>query len=359
MLNPKRLSLARKRRGLTKVRLAELSGLTTRSLTAYESGKTEPTDENVRTLAKQLRFPVPFFQMDDPPQPDPTGVSFRALSRLKASNRDAALAAGALAVELSNWIESRFDLPAVSVPDLRDLPPEGAAEGVRSVWGLGQKPIKNVIHLLEAWGCRVFSLSEGCRELDAFCFWDDDRPFVLLNGMKSTERGRMDAAHELGHLVMHRHEKLSARQVETEAKSFAGSFLMPEGDVLAHASRTPTVAAVLRDKGRWGASAMGYARRLFDLGLATEWHYRRLCVRLSSLGFRSEEVGSTLPRESSQLLGKVFSMLREGGVRRSHIADSIGLRKADLDGLIFGLVPTAIDGGGETSPATRGHLSLV
>jgi Zn-dependent peptidase ImmA (M78 family)/transcriptional regulator with XRE-family HTH domain len=358
VFNPKRLTLARERRGLTKLQLAQKVGCTARSITAYESDRTKPSDETTRALSLALRVPETFFAMDDPPRPDPLSVSFRSLSRLKSSSRDAAIAAGSFAVELSNWIEGRFDLPPVRVPDFRELNAEDAASGVRAAWGLGQKPIKNMVHLLEAWGCRVFSLAEGCHELDAFCFWDDGRPFVLLNGMKSAEKARMDAAHELAHLVMHRHEKLADRQVEAEAKRFAGCFLVPQDGLLAYGSRSATVRSVLRDKERWGASAMAYARRLSDVGLATEWQHRQLCIKLSTMGFRSDEVGSDRPRETSQLLGKVFSLLRESGQSRSRVAESIGLYKHDLDGLVFGLIPTAIEGGGETSPAS-GRLSLV
>lgn len=50
-------------------------------------------------------------------------------------------------------------------------------------------------------GIRVFSLAEEGREADAFCTWHDSKPFVFLNRMKSAERCRFDAAHELGHLV--------------------------------------------------------------------------------------------------------------------------------------------------------------
>jgi hypothetical protein len=59
--------------------------------------------------------------------------------------------------------------------------------------------------LLEARGIRVFSLTEPCFELNAFSHWVAVTPFVFLNTMKTAESSRFDAAHELGHLVLHRH----------------------------------------------------------------------------------------------------------------------------------------------------------
>ncbi len=43
MLTPSRLAIARKRHGLTLTRLADLTGLSTRSLSLYENGHQEPT----------------------------------------------------------------------------------------------------------------------------------------------------------------------------------------------------------------------------------------------------------------------------------------------------------------------------
>lgn len=55
-------------------------------------------------------------------------------------------------------------------------------------------------------------------EIDAFSLWRDDRPYIFLNTSKSAERSRFDAAHELGHLVLHRQgtpraDKLRKRQM--------------------------------------------------------------------------------------------------------------------------------------------------
>jgi len=51
----------------------------------------------------------------------------------------------------------------------------------------------------------VCSLAEQCREVDAFSLWRHGSPFVFLNTQKTPEHSRFDVAHELGHLVLHRH----------------------------------------------------------------------------------------------------------------------------------------------------------
>jgi Zn-dependent peptidase ImmA (M78 family) len=110
--------------------------------------------------------------------------------------------------------------------------PAGAARTLRQYWTIGEKPIGSMIKLLETKGIRVFSLSENTRNVDAFSCWRNGEPYVFLNKFKSTEHSRFDAAHELAHLVLHKHGGPSqGRSAESEAHAFASSFLMPRDDV--------------------------------------------------------------------------------------------------------------------------------
>jgi len=54
MLTPSRLVIARKRRSLTLTRLAQLTGLSTRSISLYENGHQQPSDETLLQLAEVL-----------------------------------------------------------------------------------------------------------------------------------------------------------------------------------------------------------------------------------------------------------------------------------------------------------------
>ena len=236
MFNPKRLSLARQRRGLTKKRLAELIGLSARAITGYEVGQNKPSESTLLKISGSLRFPIDFFALDDPALLSIEDISFRALSRMTAGQRDSAVAAGSLAVELAAWIDERFHLPKPAIPDFRQSGGAGPAMAARASWGLGEKPIRNMVHLLEAHGVRVFSLVEDCDEVDAFSVWTNGVPFVFLNTRKTAERSRWDAAHELGHLILHRHTHYS-RQLEIEANEFATNFLMPQSGFIARESR--------------------------------------------------------------------------------------------------------------------------
>jgi transcriptional regulator with XRE-family HTH domain len=180
VFNPNRLVLARKRRGKTQLVLAKDVSLTTRMISAYEAGAYTPSDDNLARLAAVLRFPQSFFDAEDAPQISVDGSSFRSLKSMTAAQRESALAAGTLAVEISRWMDERFDLPEPNVPSMRGYDPETAAEALRAGWEIGEKPIDNVVRLLEFHGVRVFSLPIDSASVDAFSVWHDATPFVFL-----------------------------------------------------------------------------------------------------------------------------------------------------------------------------------
>lgn len=362
MFNPSRLTLARQRRGMTKTRLAAEANLTVRSVSAYEAGDMVPSETTVADLGRTLCFPTQFFAAASLETPSPESASFRALSSMTAGQRDSALGAGALAIELSEWLDAQFNLPESTLPDLRGHSPEAAAEAIRAAWALGERPIKNVVHLLEAQGVRVFSLVEECNQVDAFSLWRKGTPYVFLNTMKSAERSRFDASHELGHLVLHRHGAPQGREAEQEADAFASAFLMPRGSVIAAAPRLPTLDFLVKLKRNWNVSVAALAHRLHAVKLLSDWHYRSLCIEIAQRGYKRTEPNS-VPRETSQLLQKVFQSLRNDGVTKPAIAKQLHINSTELDSLVFGLVVTQVPGGGEPSghgtPRRRGHLRLV
>src|ERR1700736_195952 len=264
MFNPRRLSLARKSRLFSARALAEKTGLAVDTISRLENGANSPDETTVTKLAQALGFPEAFFFDQDPEEIDTGAVSFRSFSKMSARERDAATSAGSLGLQLSVWVDRRFTLPKPNLLDLSyEADPEAASHSMRQFWGIGEKPIGNLMGLLETNGVRLFSLSENTASVNAFSFWRDDKPYVFLNNFKTAESSIFDAAHELGHLVMHKHgDPKETRSAEREANSFASAFLMPANDVKARVPRRVTVDVVLKAKMRWRVSAMAMAYRL-------------------------------------------------------------------------------------------------
>lgn len=359
--NPSRLVAARQRAQLTKRELAAKAGVTERSLTLYESGR-QPAPETLGKLCSALGLEHEYFFGQDICPPSADDASFRSFSRMSGAQRDAALAAGAYAFAFAAWIDRHFTLPRVSVPDLTGADPEAAADVIRTEWDLGVLPIKNMVHLLESRGVRVFSLVEDTRQVNAFSSWyRGTTPFVFLNTVKSPESSRFDAAHELGHLVLHRNGDPKGKEVEGQANAFAAALLMPKAEMLAVASRCQTVPDILRIKKRWNVSAMATVYRLNKVGALTEWHYRSLCIELSKQGFRSHEQDSA-ERETSLVLKKVFDALKVQGKSLRDIAGDLRLPIEELRQLVFGLMRISsvpIVNKPQKTPPRRGHLRIV
>lgn len=357
--SPTRFTVARKRRQLTLSQLSDESGVSRQTLSAYANGTKEPTRTTLTGLAGVLGVTPEFLTGPDLDEMPEATVSFRARSKLTAKQRDGALGTGSIAVLISDWIEERFNLPQPAVPTLPKLAPEQAAEVVRARWGLGQKPIDNVVHLLESKGIRVFSLASACRDVDAFSIYRRGTPFVWLNTTKSGERGRFDAAHELGHLVLHSEEREPSGLIqEEEANRFAAEFLMPRSSVVAARLNHANVSKILASKRHWNVSAMALTHRIHELCLSTEWEYRQACVQLSRMGYRSGEPDGSV-RESSQVLQKVFQAVREEFGSPNIVASAIGISPAELGDHIFGLVPIGLVGGALRSEPARPPLHLV
>lgn len=333
--NPMRLGIARKRRLLNKTGFAQIAGVALHTVVRCEKGETEPTQEHLDTFARVLRFPVEFFSGDDLDEPE--SASFRSQTTMSAAIRDASLAAGALGFLVSDWVEERFSLPPIHVPDLHLYEPEEAARVLRAEWQLGERPISNMLHLLESKGVRVFSLAENTTKVNAYSIWRKERPYVFLNNYKSAESSRYDAAHELGHLAMHQDGGSTARAAEDQANRFASSFLMPRGDVIAVLPRVSYLDQIIRAKSRWRVSVAALTYRLHKLGAISDWKYRDLCIEISTRRYHREEP-YPIERERSVVWEKVLRALWAEKTTQAHIARDLRLPEEEINGLIFGVV---------------------
>lgn len=354
-----RLRLAREVAGLSKKALADKLGLAPSTITGYEDGSISPL-ENLGAVSEALGMPglESFFLQSEVPEISDGAISFRSRRSMLKGTRNKAIAVSQLAAfVLGPFIETRFVLPEPNIPE--DIPhsPEGAAIALRNYWKLGKGPISNMVHLLEANGIFVFFLNADSKSVDAFNYTAGSRPFVFLNTFKpSGERGRFDAAHELGHLVLHRdvdHEKMDSKEIEAEANDFASAFLMPAEQFRMECPRSQNLEAFLRIKPRWGVSVQAMTRRARDLGLLTQWHYESMFKHMSSKGWRSGAEAGQLPREDSSLHFQVLNHLTDAGLTIGDVARLLHLTANQL----IELMPSAA--AFRDSGMRKGFLKLI
>ncbi len=363
-INPTRLKLARTRRQMTIKLLSEKVGLTSKMVSMYEKEFCDhtPKSETLSAFSQALNYPISFLTNEKEVEELSTdSVSFRSLKSMKASQEHAAIGAGKIGLLLNEYLNKKFpQLPKPNLLDLRTVNPEAASEAIREHWELGQKSIHNMVHLLEKQGIRVFSLAENTQSVDAFSFWKDDTPFIFLNTQKSGERSRFDAAHELGHLILHKHGTPQGRDLEAEADSFAANFLMPKTTVLSYKNSFLSIQDIIDLKINWKVSAMALIVQLKNSGAITEWQHRNLIIEASKLGLRKKEING-IESERSGLIKILLDRLHiKEGLTLKDIAETLQLPLEEVTNLIFMMgVVTSKESNSTPSKSSTPFLKLV
>lgn len=350
--------IARKRQKLTAKAFAEKIGVSTAQLSKIETGKSPISDEILAKAAQKLGVSTTFLCAGELEELPKEAATFRSLARMTAASAASATAAASYAFELSDWLDRNYNLPSADIPNFSALDdPEKAARELRAYWGIGERPITDVIRLIESKGVRVFALSEADYSVDAYSCWRHDRPYVLLNTIKSGEHTVFDTAHELGHLVLHRHgSSHDSKNAEYEANAFASAFLMPERDVRAEVPRVLAISQLIEKKHRWRVSLAALVYRLRKLEKLTEARYRGLYIEMGKRGYRKDEP-SPMQTLRSSLWEKVLSDQWQQRRTLSDLAKDVDLPEHEVSTLVFRLGEVASFEKIETKVGS--HLRLV
>jgi Zn-dependent peptidase ImmA (M78 family) len=147
-----------------------------------------------------------------------------------------------------------------------------------------------VVGLLEGHGILVLRLPLDEADVDAFSLPFPDRPVVVLGANKKDRaRSRFDAAHELGHLVMHGESVWGVKEVEIQAHKFAAEFLMPAADIRPELPAKADWATLFALKQRWHVSIAALLMRAKDLEVMAPPAYTTAMKGISARGWRRSE----------------------------------------------------------------------
>ncbi|MCJ0894425.1 ImmA/IrrE family metallo-endopeptidase [Rhodococcus sp. ARC_M5] len=239
-----------------------------------------------------------------------------------------------------------------------------AARLLRGMWGLGTKPLPNLVQLCESRGVRVYSLPPFADAVDAYSVWRGTYPYVFLARRKTPERIRFDLAHELGHLVLHSAESEETTAQEREADAFASEFLMPAASILEYLRQNPSVDDVIETRSQFKVSAMALAFAAHRAGRMSEWAYRHCCIELSQRGFRKDEPGGMPTYEISRVFTQILDRYRSSSITARTIANDLHLPISDVHALTFGVElrtaqETEVLSDSEREVPTERHLRVV
>lgn len=318
--DPERLRLARQLGKLTKTKVADDVGVSGSLITQYEkSGGTRPTPATIGKLALALGVDAEFF-MKERPLPRPGEAHFRSLRSSSKAERAQALAGAFLLWDMLEVFQQHLRLPDVAVPRIavdegsgRDEI-EAAAAAVRQEWDLPEGPVGHVVRHLEQHGIIVTRLMFDTHRLDAFSVELDDRPFVILGDDKGdAARSRLDAAHELGHLVMHDEMEPGDGMVEHQAQQFGAAFLMPEDQIRPLLPSRFDLRELIDLKHQWGVSIAALLYRSRELGVMGDSTYRRAVTYMASRGYRTNEPAPIGKLEAPVLVERCWDALLKAG----------------------------------------------
>lgn len=346
--NNKRLLQARMARGLSAVNLAAIAEISPTSISLYEKGTQKPQQEVLDRLAKSLNVPVSYF-FNDINIAKPNRLFYRSMSTATKSARLRAESQFEWALEVIDYLMEFFNFPDLNLPDL-DIPDnfkeidslkiESLAQQVRAHWNLGMGPISNMVRTLESNGIITLRTSLEAETLDAFSEFRLPHPIVVLSSDKENYfRSRFDAAHELGHLILHRkvdqttlNKSSDFKFIEQQAHHFAAAFLLP-----AHSYSndlwSPTLDAFRSLKPRWNVSISMQIMRCKQLELIDEAQQKRLWINLSRRKWRTNEpLDDSTPPEKSNLINKSIEMLVDEKVKsKAQIAEDLFLSPTDIE----------------------------
>ncbi|WBY00671.1 XRE family transcriptional regulator [Ramlibacter tataouinensis] len=341
------------------MQLASLVGVSPATISKWRSGQQDPEAEALERLATVVNVtPEWFTRKISPPLSTP----------LFRSNASAHVAARAMLGQRLEWgqelaaiLEEYVDYPDVLLPHREFKNPEEitseeierAACECRDLWGLGRAAIPDLALAVEGAGVILLREETGIAQIEGLSAWSAvlNRPFILLSADKDNGfRSRFDLAHELGHLILHKHitdptDSDRHKLLERQAHQFAGAFLLP-AETFASDVRTPvTLDDLLLLKRRWGVSVAAMMMRLRALSILSDEAAQVLFKRRSARwGAKSEPFDGDRRPEQPRLLRRTLDLLIESGVLTlESIPRQIGISARDVQ-MLAGLPDGYLEG---------------
>lgn len=181
-----KLKFARLYRGLSMEELGERIGKSKQIISQYESedDPQSPSFDIVSNMSETLKFPISFFYTEDKEDVEEINTYFRALLSSNKKDKITQSKKATVVITIYKFLEKYIEFPKLNIPkinqkDLEDRNYYNIVKDIRKFWNLGDKPINNIINVLEANGFILSSFNTNTYNIDAFTH------YVKRNGEKS------------------------------------------------------------------------------------------------------------------------------------------------------------------------------
>jgi Zn-dependent peptidase ImmA (M78 family)/transcriptional regulator with XRE-family HTH domain len=326
--NPEMIILARESRGLTQRALAKAIAVAQGTISKIENGQAIASDEMVQKISSVLQYPVEFFS-ERPEFRNLPIVFYRKRIRVSATLLKQLRARLNIVRQHTVKLVRSADLPETQIPlvDLKEYrsDPGRVAQELRIRWHLPRGPVDNLTKVLEDAGILIVRTDFGTDRVDAISIYEPPEeipPLILINKSIPGDRYRFTLAHETGHLVLHHHLPLPNENIEDEANSFAGEFLLPAKDIRGFLQRC-TLQKLASLKPYWKVSMQALLMRASQLSLINDRQKYSLWKQISAAGYKISEPFALEPEKPS-LFGELIDF---------HLND-LGYSEASMTGLL-------------------------
>lgn len=323
--NGERLKIARMWRNLSATQLADLTGFSRQTISMLENGKLmNPEFATVQKLSEKLGFPVTFFLEETKINLNESTTYFRSLLTTNKKYRVEQEEKIKFIAIVYNMLSEYLEFEKVNLPRIpTNATPQEAANILREYWGLGNRPIENIVYVAESNGLIVTDFETATGDVDAFShkITSDDMETYLIGYSKNKRtaaRIHFDVAHEIGHILLHNWredleciDKEEFKEIELQAHAFASAFLLPEDEFRKDVSPYATNLAYYTElKKTWKVSIAAMIRRAKDLDIITADDYSRLMRNMQKQGIRKiEPLDDELVTAEPSLLRQAIKIL--------------------------------------------------
>ncbi len=304
-----KLKAARILAGYTMTELADNLGITKQALSQYENNDIEPRFDIYLKILKVLKCKNDFLTVPYANSMKIKNTFFRASAAADAIERKNQEVKTSLVIDLYEFLLEYLELPKLNLPPnlSDDMSIEEKANKLREFWNLSNKPIKNIINVLEHNGIIVssFNPSEGKLKyrIDGYTqqvkIKNDKNEFlfciIVENKIDSWARKTFSLAHELGHIILHSSDNYSElskseqNRLENEANLFASAFLLPRDEFINDMKTVKYLNDFVKLKQKWFVSIGAMLIRAKQLGIISNDEYLRYIKNYSYHKYRKNE----------------------------------------------------------------------
>jgi Zn-dependent peptidase ImmA (M78 family)/DNA-binding XRE family transcriptional regulator len=289
------------------------------ALHKYENGEVIPDSDMLSYLCEALGVRPDYFTRETLVE---LGViSFRKIENLPSKEQNIIIERTRevleryIELEEIMGISKPFEQPEMisSISSMEDI--EQAAIKVREAWNLCDNPIPNVLELLENKNIKIIQI-EASVDFDGLQTWINEKiPVIVLNKgkLKSSDRIRFSAFHELGHLLLPL-EGITEKLAEKYCHAFAGAMLFPKSAATKEMGEKRTNISIQElglIKKQYGISLQAIIYRLKDLGIISAYYMSYYYKYIIQMGWKVVEPYEYEGREKSnrfdQLLFRALS----------------------------------------------------